>query len=375
MPSETRSDPELTLFLCGDVMTGRGVDQILRHPSAPHLYEPAARDAREYVHLAEAAVGQLPRRVDDRYVWGEALDALGRLRPHARVVNLETAVTVSEAAWPSKGIHYRMHPDNVGCLVVGGIDCCALANNHVLDWGHEGLCDTLSVLHAAGIRTAGAGRDAAEAAAPAVLPAGSWRVLVFAFAHASSGVPAAWAAGRNRAGIRLLHDLSARSVQTIAEAVQRHKRRGDVAIASVHWGANWGYGITPDERAFAHGLIDTARIDLIHGHSSHHVKGIEVYRDRLILYGCGDFLTDYEGIRGYEAYRGDLSFMYFPTLDAASGRLLRLRLAPIQVRRLRVNRARSRDAEWLRAVLVHEGRALGTSARFAADGLVELDWR
>lgn len=57
--------------------------------------------------------------------------------------------------------------------------------------------------------------------------------------------------------------------------------------------------------------------DLIYGHSSHHIKGVEVYKGKLIVYGCGDFLSDYEGIDGVasqfeEDFRDDVSFMYFP---------------------------------------------------------------
>lgn len=66
-------------------------------------------------------------------------------------------------------------------------------------------------------------------------------------------------------------------------------------IPALGWG-NWGYGVTRRTREFAHELLDHAGVDLIHGHSSHHPLGIEVYRDKLILYGCGDFINDYEGI-------------------------------------------------------------------------------
>jgi poly-gamma-glutamate capsule biosynthesis protein CapA/YwtB (metallophosphatase superfamily) len=70
-------------------------------------------------------------------------------------------------------------------------------------------------------------------------------------------------------------------------------------------------------------LINEAGVDIVHGHSSHHPKGIEVYKNRPILYGCGDFLNDYEGISGYQEYRDDLTLMYFPRMDAASGKLVR----------------------------------------------------
>ena len=98
-PAEQASPatPPVTLFLCGDVMTGRGIDQILPQPSAPHLHEPYVRSALEYVRLAERASGPIARPVDFAYVWGDALDEFERVRPDARVVNLETAVTTSGA--------------------------------------------------------------------------------------------------------------------------------------------------------------------------------------------------------------------------------------------------------------------------------------
>lgn len=119
--------PSVTLFVCGDVMTGRGIDQILPTPSDPQLFEPVAHSALEYVRLAERRNGRIGRPGSFGYVWGDALGELQRRRPDARIVNLETAVTTSQDAWADKGIHYRMHPQNVPCLTAAGIDCCVLA--------------------------------------------------------------------------------------------------------------------------------------------------------------------------------------------------------------------------------------------------------
>ncbi len=146
-------------------------------------------------------------------------------------------------------------------------------------------------------------------------------------------------------------------------------------VASIHWGGNWGYGIPPQQTALARGLIDRAGVDLVHGHSSHHVKGIEVHSGRLVLYGCGDFLTDYEGIGGHEEYRGDLALMYFPRLDAASGRLLGLEMAPTRMRRFRIERAPEHERRWLAEVLEREGDALGTGVELTAAGRLRLHWR
>ena len=157
------ADSTVRLFLTGDVMTGRGVDQILSHPSSPILHEPCVKDAREYVRLAEQNSGPIPRRVDSRYIWGDAIAECDRVGPAARIVNLETAITRSNHYCGQKGIHYRMHPSNIACLTAARLDVCVLANNHVLDCGREGLVETLHALDRAGIKTAGAGCTLADA--------------------------------------------------------------------------------------------------------------------------------------------------------------------------------------------------------------------
>jgi poly-gamma-glutamate synthesis protein (capsule biosynthesis protein) len=362
----------ITLFLCGDVMTGRGIDQILPHPSDPTLHEGYVRTALGYVALAESASGTIPRGVAPEYIWGDALAELDRANPDARIVNLETSVTTSND-WIDKGINYRMHPANVACLTVAKIDCCVLANNHVLDWGRAGLIETLDTLHAAGLRTAGAGRNRAEAQAVTALPlARGGRLLVAAYGMPSSGVPAVWAATEDTPGVAVLEDLSDRNVERVARSMRAVKRPGDVVVASIHWGGNWGYGIGRAERRFAHRLIETAGVDVVHGHSSHHPKGVEVHAGKLVLYGCGDFVNDYEGISGYESYRSDLSLMYLPTIDAATGGLLRLELVPTQMKRFRVQRASAEDGQWLADLLSREGRQFGTGARVREDGRLEL---
>jgi len=362
----------LKLFLCGDVMTARGIDQVLPHPSDPVLHEAHMKSALGYLRLAEERNGPIPRPVDPAYLWGDALAELERAAPAARIVNLETAVTTSEA-WLDKGINYRMHPANIACLAAARIDCCALANNHVLDWGRAGLLETLATLHAAGVQTAGAGADRSSAEAPAALPleAGG-RLLVFSLGTESSGIPAAWAARADTPGVDWLPDLSAASVARIAQRVRAAAGPGDRVLASIHWGANWGYPVADAERRFAHELIERAGVDLVHGHSSHHPKAIEVHRGKLILYGCGDFINDYEGIEGHEAFRGDLGLMYFPTLEAGSGRLLSLELVPTQLVRFRVTRAGTADARWLCDRLDRESRRFGARTGLRADGRIEL---
>jgi poly-gamma-glutamate synthesis protein (capsule biosynthesis protein) len=316
----------LKLFLCGDVMTGRGIDQILPAPCDPALEEPWVKSALDYVALAERA---------------------------------------------PKGINYRMSPANAACLGAARIDCCVLANNHVLDWGRAGLLETLDTLRALGLRTAGAGRNAGEARAPARI---GDDLLVFAFGMESAGVPPEWSAGSAQPGVSFLPDLSSQTTDALADFILASKQPGDRVAVSMHWGGNWGYEVARQKRSFARRLIDAGAADLVHGHSSHHPRPLEIYRDRLILYGCGDFLNDYEGIAGYEQYRGDLALMYFPTLDPASGRLLGLELTPLRLRRFRLETPPAADVRWLQATLDRECRVLGTAVEPAGRGRLALRW-
>ena len=352
----------MRLFLGGDVMTGRGIDQILSSPGDPRLFERCVGSAVDYVRLAEDVSGPIGRPVPFGYIWGDLLAELDRRAPDLRIVNLETSITAGGAPEP-KGINYRMHPGNIGCLTAARLDCCTLANNHVLDWGTSGLLDTLGALHAARIPTAGAGREASAAARPALLrsPDGA-RLLVFAFACSSSGVPLHWRAAHDRPGVNLLDDLAESSVARVAADIATWTRPGDLVMVSVHWGPNWGWEIPRQHRAFAHALIEEAGVHVIHGHSSHHPMAVEVHRGRLILYGCGDLINDYEGIGGHEAFRPEIGVAHFVEIDAQAG-LRRLELVPFRRHRLRLRRAEPEDVVWLRAALSRECRPLGAVLR------------
>jgi poly-gamma-glutamate capsule biosynthesis protein CapA/YwtB (metallophosphatase superfamily) len=365
----------MRLFLCGDVMTGRGIDQALSHPVNPILYEPYMRDAREYVALAEKANGPIPRPLSVDYIWGDVLPELERAEVDLRIANLETSITAAETPWPEKGIHYRMHPQNIGCLTAAQISACALANNHVLDWGYDGLSETLKALDAAGIAHAGAGNDSEETMQPAVLNTpGNGRLLLFSFGSRTSGIPQDWSATSISPGVNLLDDLSEATAARLADQMRVHQRTGDLIIASIHWGMNWGYEIPREQVAFAHRLIEEG-VAIVHGHSSHHVKAIEVFKGRLLLYGCGDFLTDYEGISGYEMFRGDLALMYLIELDSRNGELIAARLVPVRMRRFRLERASDADARWLCNHLNQLGKPFSTGATLEKDNSLILEWR
>ena len=347
------NETDITFFLSGDVMTGRGIDQILANPVRPLLYESYVKDARHYVELAERVNGPIQKPVPFEYVWGFALEELDIRKPDIRLINLETSITTSENPWEDKGVHYRMHPANIPVLRVGGIDVVSLANNHTLDWGREGLAETLRSLKSEGIPFVGAGSDLQGAARPIMKEVRGTRLWIFGVGMTDSGIPAGWRATERTSGLFLLEDYSENSLEKLQGKIRQYAKPGDIVVVSIHWGGNWGYDIPQRQRDFAHRLIDFGGVDLVHGHSSHHVKGFEVYKNKLILYGCGDLITDYEGISGHESYRSDLGLLYFVTLTR-DGDLKNLEMVPTTMKRLQLVPPSRNQTEWLLEVLEKE---------------------
>jgi len=374
-------------------MIGRGIDQILPFKVPEGIHEGYMKSARGYVDIAVRENGPLPideiKKGGFTYVWGDLVNAMQKT--DCLVFNLETSLTTSEDWAPYKGINYRAHPKNVGALKVAGADIVTLANNHVLDWGEVGLEETLDTLKAAGIFYAGAGRNEKEATRPVVFevpqrPArngnddvASAYVKVLAAGFPSAGVPESWRATSKQCGInfervadkdvanKILSDL-----RKVLPSPTVPPESGDdhaISIVSLHWGPNWGWGTPKEWRKFAHELVDGG-VDIVVGHSSHHVKGIEVYKGKMIAYGLGDFLNDYEGIigQGYENYRNDLSCLYLPRVNIVSKKVEAIDIIPCKIKHLRVQRTKNpSDIEWLRSTLSREGKQLGTTCETVVD--------
>ena len=146
---------------------------------------------------------------------------------------------------------------------------------------------------------------------------------------------------------------------------------GDILVVSVHWGWQLGLRSPPGAPAASRTGSSTPGWHVVHGHSSHHPRPCEVYRDRLVLYGCGDLVNDYEGIGGYEEFRDDLRLLYRATVDR-DGALLTAELLPFRSRRMRLERAAPADAAWLADVLDRESRSRGSHLALGAGGRIEL---
>jgi len=324
----------LTLALIGDVMLGRGVDAALRH-----------------------------MRPQD--MWGNVLPHL--LQADLRIANLECALTRHAQLWTHswKMFHFRADPGAVRFLQAAHIDACSLANNHTLDFEARGLMDTLHTLDTAGIRHAGAGINAGEAAAPALLEvhgASPCRVALIAFTDNQPDFAATdQNPGTNFLEISLQPDTLAR----VADAISRARSQGaDWVVFSNHWGANLVERPGADFRRFAQRVIELGA-DVYYGHSAHLCQGIEIHLGRPILYDTGDFIDDYAVD---PLLRNDRSCLF--KLMFEQGRLRRIELIPVTLDVAQVALARGEDFEAIADRMERLCAELGTGLERQADRLV-----
>ncbi|MFC7154951.1 CapA family protein [Halomarina halobia] len=320
--------------LTGDVMLGRTVDERQRHrpPEA---------------------------------VWGTALDRLRGL--DGLIVNLECCLSTRGERWTRtyRPFHFRGDPGRaIPALDAAGVDCCALANNHVLDFGEVALEDTLDHLDAAGIAHAGAGRDVDAALAPARAAIGGLDVAVVSFTDNTPEYAATEdAPGTAHVEIDVGNDDTR---DRVAEALSRAREPApDLLVASLHWGPNMVEEPPPAFEAFGRWLVDRG-VDLVHGHSAHVFHGVEVYDGAPILYDAGDFVDDYAVDPDL---RNDRSFLFEVRTDADAA-IEEVRLLPTEIRDCRVHEARGDAARWCRERMRERSEPFGTEFERDGEGLV-----
>jgi poly-gamma-glutamate capsule biosynthesis protein CapA/YwtB (metallophosphatase superfamily) len=315
----------LHLLLVGDVMLGRGVNDVL-----------CERDAS--------------------YPWGDTAALF--LEADWRACNLECVISNRGEPWEPdlKAFHFRSDLKNLAVLKNARIDAVALANNHSLDFGHQALSDTLRALDAAGIRHAGAGADLAAASGVAVSEVKGRRVGVLAF---TDNQPE-WEARPSRAGVWYCPiDLDDDRAAHLLQGIRNARKTVEILVISAHWGPNWGYDPPPEHRDFAHALIDNGA-DLVFGHSGHVFRGVEIYRSRPILYCAGNFIDDYAVD---EVERNDRSLVFVLDIDDS---IRGIRLYPTVIRNCQALIANRAEAEIIASKMTALCAKLGTTARWSA---------
>jgi poly-gamma-glutamate synthesis protein (capsule biosynthesis protein) len=337
VPARVGGDVDGLLGFGGDAMLGRSVDERWAgSESQGSTREPAD-------------------------VWGSTHSALRRL--DGLVLNLECALSTRGERTPNRGYYFRADPGwAIPALQAAGTSFASLANNHLLDYGPTALGDTVDNLDAAGIATAGAGRDRAAAFEPTVATAGDLDVGVLALTDQSRS----YRAGPDGAGTAWLpldpeRSETRKRVGAMLETVSA--RDPDLVVASLHWGPNWAVRPSATQRRFARWLVDRG-VDAVHGHSAHVLQGIEVYRGRPICYDLGDYVDDYvvkEGLHNDRSVRVELA--------VEDGRLDRLYVAPVEIVDERVRRATGDAAAWIRERVRTLSAAFGTTVEREGRGL------
>ncbi len=324
----------------------------------------------------------LGRLVDDRQqsrpvdaVWGTTLERLRGL--DGLVCNLECVLSTRGREWrrTHRPFHFRADPDRaVPALERAGVDVCALANNHVLDYEEIGLRDTLAALDDAGIARAGAGETLEEALEPAVrtIPASESSGeedggLDLAVVSMTDNTPEYAADGDSPGTARLEVDVDDPETRRLAgDALDRARETDpDLLVASIHWGPNMVTEPPDAVREFGRWLVE-AGVDLVHGHSAHVFQGVEVHGGKPICYDTGDFVDDYE-VDG--ELRNDRSFLFVLRVTP-EGRLRELRLFPTEIDGCAVHEAGPGAAAWARDRMRELSDPFGTEFDREGDALV-----
>lgn len=266
-------------------------------------------------------------KVSPAYIWGDVLSLLQK--NDLNVINLEAALTNSTKVVP-KVFNFKAKPQYVQSLVEGHIGAVNLANNHVLDYSEEGLYETLESLKKIEIPYVGAGKDEKEAKKPIILTVKDIRIGILG---CTDNEPT-WEATASTPGTRYIEVGDITAIKPDIEAL---KGQVDILILSMHWGPNMKERPSRIFINFAHDLID-AGVDIVHGHSAHIFQGVEVYKDKLIMYDTGDFVDDYYVD---PVLRNDRSFLFLVEVNKKG--LSSIRLIPVLISNFQVNLATGKN--------------------------------
>lgn len=319
-----KSSGSIAIGLAGDVMLGRLVNEQIKNTSYA-------------------------------YPWGNILPELKS--KDFILINLETTLTGSTALIP-KVFNFKADPAVVKTLEIGNIHVVNLANNHSLDFGIEGLEETITTLDSAKIAHVGAGKNAREAQKPTISTRNGVRIGILGY---TDNEPT-WKATNTKPGTNYISILN--PSEPIFESIRDLKSKVDICIFTIHWGPNMKEFPSPEFINFAHRVID-AGADIFHGHSAHVVQGIQKYKDSIIIYDSGDFVDDYAVDSGL---RNDLSFLF--TVEIEKNQLKRLILLPVKISNMQVNKAEGADAQTIIDLMKKRSVPFGTQFERAQDVLV-----
>ncbi len=309
-------------------------------------------------------VNDLLRLKSPDYPWGDTKILFDQA--DWRACNLECVISDRGRPWgiTPKAFHFRSDAKNIATLKSARIDAVSLANNHTLDFEYDAMFEMLRLLDEAGIQHSGAGMDLAHAAAPAISCVGGVRIGMIAM---TDNQPE-WEARPAHPGILYSPiDETDDRAQLIIHALRDMRTRVGVAIVSVHWGPNWGYWPLAAHVRFGRALVD-AGADIVFGHSGHVFQGVEIYKQRPIIYCAGNFIDDYAVD---EVERNDESFVF--VAEIVGSRIQRLRLHPTSIANYQATMARGERGAQIAEKMARLCAGMRTQARWlAADQVLEI---
>lgn len=243
-------------------------------------------------------------------------------RADIMIGNLEGPYADGGTPWPKGGVAvWRANARQIAAIEAGGFHAMGVTNNHIMDFGYEGLFETVGHLDRLGIAHAGAGHNRAEAHAPAIVTRDGCRVAMLAY---TSVFTPGWEAGDDTPGLAVMAASTAfqphprhnetpgkpplvrtwvlpASREQLAKDVAAARAQADIVLCSFHWGVSAGYiALTDYQVELGHHAVDVGA-DLVFGHHPHALQGVEIYRGKPIFYSLGNFtFARHKGELGHE---------------------------------------------------------------------------
>ena len=207
------------------------------------------------------------------------------------VVNLEAPLTTRGAEYREKKFRFRVNPVAAQALRKAGITTVSLANNHSMDFGAQGLSDTITALKLAGIDHIGAGNNLSEARRPVIYDIRGTKVALLGY---SLTLPQEFWAASNRPGTAPLLE------KLVHADISAARKQADIVVVTVHWGEEGTTRLRPYQPRLARMMID-AGADAVIGHHPHVLQGAEVYKQGIIFYSLGNFIFGNKSSRSGES--------------------------------------------------------------------------
>jgi UDP-N-acetylmuramyl pentapeptide synthase/poly-gamma-glutamate capsule biosynthesis protein CapA/YwtB (metallophosphatase superfamily) len=208
------------------------------------------------------------------------------------IVNLECVIATVGEQGVDKGeggpFYFRGRPELLRILAYSGVRAVTTANNHCGDYGPEAVIEQLQWLDRAGLQQAGTGHDKSSAFRPTYCRAGNINVALLSIDTTQASF-AATDAGPGTAYLSLKAPETWQ--RTLEPVISEARRKAHVVLVAVHWGENFVHAPTEAARTIGRILVDSGA-DAVLGSSAHVLQGVEIYRERPIIYDAGNLLFD-----------------------------------------------------------------------------------